>query len=117
MEINVPTSIQQKRIYEEISVRLQTLVQSDNLKPGDRLPPERQLATMFGVSRNSVREAIKSLEQQGLLISRPGAGTYIAEDTQENLTAALGNAFAQARHRLEDIFELQIGRASCRERE
>ena len=104
----MPTSIQQKRIYEEISVRLQTLVQSDNLKPGDRLPPERQLATMFGVSRNSVREAIKSLEQQGLLISRPGAGTYIAEDTQENLTAALGNAFAQARHRLEDIFELRL---------
>lgn len=104
----MPTSIQQKRIYEEISARLQTLVQSDNLKPGDRLPPERQLAAMFGVSRNSVREAIKSLEQQGLLISRPGAGTYIAEDVQENLTTAMGDAFAQARHRLEDIFELRL---------
>jgi GntR family transcriptional repressor for pyruvate dehydrogenase complex len=104
----VPTSILQKRIYEEISLRLQTLVQNDNLKPGDRLPPERQLAVMFGVSRNSVREAIKSLEQQGILISRPGAGTYIAEETQANLTTALGDAFAQARHHLDDIFELRL---------
>ena len=104
----MPTPIQQKRIYEEISARLQTLVQSDNLKPGDRLPPERQLATMFGVSRNSVREAIKSLEQQGLLISRPGAGTYIVLDAQENLAKAMGDAFALARHRLEDIFELRL---------
>lgn len=104
----MPTPIQQKRIYEEISLRLQTLVQSDNLRPGDRLPPERHLAAMFGVSRNSVREAIKSLEQQGLLTSRPGAGTYIAEGAQDNLTTALGDAFAQARHRLEDIFELRL---------
>lgn len=104
----VPTPIQQKRIYEEISARLQHLVQNDNLKPGDRLPPERQLAAMFGVSRNSVREAIKSLEQQGLLVSRPGAGTYITEGAQENLTSALEDAFAQARHLLEDIFELRL---------
>lgn len=104
----MPTSIQQKRIYEEISLRLQTLVQSDNLRPGDRLPPERHLAAMFGVSRNSVREAIKSLEQQGLLTSRPGAGTFIAEGAQDSLATALGDAFAQARHRLEDIFELRL---------
>jgi GntR family transcriptional repressor for pyruvate dehydrogenase complex len=104
----VPTSIQQKRIYEEISMHLQTLVQNDNLKPGDKLPPERQLAAMFGVSRNSVREAIKSLEQQGLLISRPGAGTFIAEGPREKLTTALEDAFAQARHHLDDIFELRL---------
>jgi len=104
----VSTSIRQKRIYEEITTRLQTMVQNDDLKPGDRLPPERQLAIMFGVSRNSVREAIKSLEQHGILVSKPGAGTYIAENSQANLAMAMGDAFARERHRLDDIFELRI---------
>lgn len=102
------TSNRQKRIYEEITTRLQTLVHNDDLKPGDRLPPERQLAIMFGVSRNSVREAIKSLEQHGMLISRPGAGTYIAANTRANLASALEDAFARERHRLDDIFELRL---------
>lgn len=101
-------SIRQKRIYEEITTRLQTMVQNDDLKPGDRLPPERQLAIMFGVSRNSVREAIKSLEQHGVLISKPGAGTYITENSQANLATAMGDAFARERHRLDDIFELRL---------
>ncbi|MGE4440589.1 MAG: FadR/GntR family transcriptional regulator [Desulfomicrobium sp.] len=102
------TSHRQKRIYEEITTRLQTLVHSDDLKPGDRLPPERQLAIMFGVSRNSVREAIKSLEQHGMLISRPGAGTYIAANNRGNLASALEDALARERHRLDDIFELRL---------
>jgi len=96
------------RTYEEITRRLQKMVSEGNLKPGDRLPPERQLATMFGVSRNSVREAIKSLEKQGMLNSRPGAGTFIAEDSQAIIAHALEEIFAQERHRLEDIFELRL---------
>jgi len=63
---------------------------------------------MFGVSRNSVREAIKSLEQHGMLVSKPGAGTYIAENSQENVAMAMGDAFARERHRLDDIFELRF---------
>ncbi|ACU90063.1 FadR/GntR family transcriptional regulator [Desulfomicrobium baculatum] len=102
------TSIQQKRTYEEITTRLQTMVQNDDLKPGDRLPPERQLAILFGVSRNSVREAIKSLEQHGMLVSRPGAGTFIAENNPASLASAMGDAFARERHRLDDIFELRL---------
>jgi len=104
----VTTPHRQKRIYEEITTHLQTLMQNDNLKAGDRLPPERQLAVMFGVSRNSVREAIKSLEQQGILLSKPGAGTFIADTSQANLTSALGEVFARERHRLDDIFELRL---------
>lgn len=102
------TPQQQKRIYEEITQRLQELVEAEDLKPGDRLPPERRLATLFGVSRNSMREAIKSLEQTGLLESRPGAGTYIAAGNQAELARQLGEAFARERHKLEDIFELRL---------
>lgn len=93
------TPQQQKRIYEEITLRLQELVEADDLKPGDRLPPERSLAALFGVSRNSMREAIKSLEQAGLLESRPGAGTFISAASQAELARQLGEAFARERHR------------------
>lgn len=102
------TPNRQKRTYEEITSRLHTLVENDGLKPGDRLPPERQLAIMFGVSRNSVREAIKSLEQHGMLVSKPGAGTFIAASGKGNLASALEDAFARERHRLDDIFELRL---------
>jgi GntR family transcriptional repressor for pyruvate dehydrogenase complex len=104
----VSTPQRQKRISDEITERLQNLVLSDNLRPGDRLPPERQLADMFGVSRNSVREAIKSLEQRGILVSRPGAGTFIVDTSQADLASALGEVFARERHRLDDIFELRL---------
>lgn len=83
-------------------------MEAEDLKPGDRLPPERRLATLFGVSRNSMREAIKSLEQTGLLESRPGAGTYISAGNQTDLARQLGEAFARERHKLEDIFELRL---------
>ena len=63
---------------------------------------------MFGVSRNSVREAIKSLEQHGMLVSKPGAGTFIAASGKGNLASALEEAFARERHRLDDIFELRL---------
>lgn len=96
------------RIREEIIHRLQAMVQSDHLKPGDRLPPERQLSVLLGFSRNSVREAIKSLEQQGMLVSRPGAGTYLSENQESEPGKALGEALARERHRIADIFELRL---------
>lgn len=98
----------QKRLYEEVTAQLHALVQGGDFRPGDRLPPERQLAMTFKVSRNCVREAIKSLEQQGLVVSRPGAGTYIAHTSQASLTVALGEILTRERYRLADIFELRL---------
>jgi GntR family transcriptional repressor for pyruvate dehydrogenase complex len=102
------TSLRHTSIYEEIRQRLQDMVKRGNLKPGDRLPPERQLAALFGVSRNSLREAIKSLEQRGSLISRPGAGTYLSDNMEPDPTIALGEALARERHKIADIFELRL---------
>lgn len=98
----------QQSIPKEITARLQSLVESGDFKPGDRLPPERQLAVLFGVSRNSVREAIKSLEQLGVLESRPGAGTFLTQASQTDLARQFGEIMARERHRLEDIFELRL---------
>lgn len=62
-----------------VAERLLQAIESGRLKPGDKLPSERKLARTFQVSRNSVREALIALQVVGLLVSKPGDGTYIAE--------------------------------------
>jgi GntR family transcriptional repressor for pyruvate dehydrogenase complex len=64
---------------EEVSVRLRDMIHSGELSPGDRLPPERDLAKMLGVSRPTLRAGIRSLGAVGILVSRQGAGTFVAE--------------------------------------
>ncbi len=67
------------RISDQIAGRLRTLIAELGLKPGERLPAERQLAADLGASRSSVREAIQRLASQGLLHSRQGGGTYVQD--------------------------------------
>jgi DNA-binding FadR family transcriptional regulator len=66
-------------------------VRSGNLRPGDRLPPERGLALQFGVSRTVVREALKTLAARGLVESKVGRGTFICKPDleQSGMTWAL----------------------------
>lgn len=66
--------IHRKKVSEEIAARLQTWIRKD-LKPGDKLPPERELVRMFGVSRSSVRDAIHKLQLAGFVETRHGVGT------------------------------------------
>lgn len=97
-----------RRLHEEISARIRELASQSGLGPGDRLPPERQLAEVFHVSRNSVREAIKTLEQRGVVVSKPGSGTFIADRNRASLTQILGEVFTREGHRMVDIFELRL---------
>jgi len=64
--------IRPKKISEEIVSQIKQLISKGELKPGDRIPSERELAAMLGVSRPSVREAIMVLEAMGFLESRQG---------------------------------------------
>jgi len=72
-------AIQSQRVYEQIAEHLTQLIRDRNMKPGDRLPPERELASQLGVSRPSVREAMIALETAGVVEVRTGSGTYIRE--------------------------------------
>ena len=65
------------RLYEVVVERLKDLVVEGQLKPGDRLPSELDLAKKFGVSRTAIREAIGALVEQGIVVVRPGSGTYV----------------------------------------
>lgn len=66
-------------ISEEIVLRLQEMIQKGALSPGERLPPERDLAKLLGVSRPTLRAGIRSLATIGVLQSRQGAGTFVVE--------------------------------------
>jgi len=70
---------------EEVVGRLRDMIQEGELASGDRLPPERDLAKLLGVSRPTLRAGIRSLTAVGILQSRQGAGTFVAE-AQESPT-------------------------------
>lgn len=69
--------LQVPRISDAVAASLEKRILEGSLKPGDRLPPERELAAEFGVSRPSLREAIQKLASKGMLQSRQGGGTYV----------------------------------------
>jgi GntR family transcriptional repressor for pyruvate dehydrogenase complex len=81
--------IKTKKIYEQIVDQIGLLVAEGQLKPGDRLPSERELVERFQVSRASIREAISALELMGLIEVRSGEGTYIRQVNIDSVIAPL----------------------------
>jgi len=82
--------IQSERLYERIVSQIEQRIESGELKIGDQLPPERELADQFAVSRTAVREAVKALRQKGLVEIRPGRGTFITNGTSDTIRNSLG---------------------------
>lgn len=102
------TAIQVEPVHREtvmatVAHRIEQLVQNGNLRAGDRLPPEPQLAQMLQVSRGSLREALKGLMYLGLIKSRAGDGTYI----QSSLSSVLKRHF-QWMILLEEVKHLEV---------
>ncbi len=69
--------VKKTRVYEAIVAQLTSLILEGEIKPGDKLPSERELCEQFGVGRNSVREATRSLESAKLVETRQGEGTFV----------------------------------------
>src|SRR5436853_3729292 len=63
----------------EVVIQLRDMIHRGELRSGDRLPPERDLAKLLGVSRPTLRAGIRSLTAVGVLISKQGAGTFVVE--------------------------------------
>jgi len=100
-------SIKRRRLHEDIVQQFHALVRDGALRHGDRLPSEREMAEQFNVSRSSVREAIRSLELQGLVISRPGAGTFINTESLDSVVALVAATLSRDVARLRDVFEMR----------
>lgn len=77
------------RLYRDIVDQIQELIVAGDLRPGDRLPAERQLAEQFGVSRTAVREAIKSLAEKGLVDIMVGRGTFVTSPSHAHVVESL----------------------------
>lgn len=80
--------VQAEKLAQSVVRQIELLILRGILRPGERLPAERDLAERMGVSRPSLREAIADLEDRGLLVSRAGSGVFVAD--------VLGSAFAPA---------------------
>lgn len=88
-----------QRLYEQVAGQVTDLVARGEFKPGDRLPPERDLAKMLAVSRPTVREAMIALEIAGLVEVRGGAGTFVT-DKAKLVSGTSTNGASVAVHRL-----------------
>jgi GntR family transcriptional repressor for pyruvate dehydrogenase complex len=94
--------------YNDIVEKLQGMIESGELKMGDRLPPERHLALSFGVSRTCIRQAIQALAMQHRLDSRQGNGTYVCAPDPALLAKSFAQAFAVQKEMLRDIIEFRL---------
>ena len=81
--------VRSSRLYEQIVQQVEESVHKGTLKPGDQLPPERELAQQFGVSRTAVREAVKALREKGLVEAYPGRGTFIMDGASYSIRLSL----------------------------
>jgi GntR family transcriptional repressor for pyruvate dehydrogenase complex len=76
-------------IYQEVIERLEGLITANELQPGDQLPSDRQLSEQLGVSRASVRMALKVLESYGRVTAQQGSGTFVSNPAQNSTIANL----------------------------
>jgi len=81
--------VKKTRIYEDIVSSIRGMVEKGDLKSGDRLPSERELSAAFRVSRPSIREALKTLQNHGYLDIRQGEGTFISHNPNEQFVKPL----------------------------
>lgn len=98
--------VKQKRISDIIFEQLREKIMDSSLPPGEKLPPERELAAMMSVSRPSLREALQKLEARGLLVQIQGDGTYVRSVASDSLDRAF-DEFAKQKDALMHLMEVR----------
>jgi DNA-binding FadR family transcriptional regulator len=102
--------VKARRIFEEVVVQIREQIVSGRLKPGDKLPPERDLAVQFDVSRNAVREALRVLEIAGTVHLKKGVsgGAFISAADPKVIAASLQDMLHLGRISAEQLTEARI---------
>lgn len=100
--------VKSKKVYQHVVEQIQVMVMNGELKQGDKLPTERDLAEQLGVSRTSIREALRSLEMVGLIESRQGEGNFIGGNIKGNFLEPLSVMFMLNQGNPRDILELRM---------
>ncbi len=98
-------TFQRSNLSEQIAERIISMIKEQQLKPGDLLPPERELAETMGVSRPSLREALRALSIMNIIENRQGSGTYVASLEPERLIEHLDVVFSLDDSTFQELFE------------
>src|SRR6056297_3219907 len=98
------------RLYESIVKQIQHLINEGDLIPGQKLPPERELAEELNVSRTSIREALRALEMMGYLESKVGVGggTFIKEITIDNIISPFSKVLLKNDDFIVELLEVRL---------
>ncbi|KKM11164.1 GntR family transcriptional regulator [Clostridiales bacterium PH28_bin88] len=99
--------IKAKRIYENIAEQVKALIAAGNLTPGDKLPPERELAEQLQVSRTSVREALCALDMAGIIEVRPGEGAFVRRVEKDSIIEPLSFILLLEKDKVREILEVR----------
>src|SRR6478609_11719723 len=84
-----PQRLLRTRLYEQVAGQITAWIEANGLRAGDRLPPERELATRLGVSRATLSQALVALEVIGVVAVRHGDGTVVTQSRTRRIVAAI----------------------------
>lgn len=94
-------------VYESVLAQLNALISESGMEPGDRLPPERELVERLGVSRVSVREALRAMESMGKIEIRPNAGSFLVHPNGNAMANQLKSVLPVDRTFLEHLVDVR----------
>lgn len=95
----------QGKVYQNILQKIKAIIYNDGLQTGDKLPSERELSDRLNAGRSSVREALRSMEMLGLIETRRGEGTFIANARDHRLVEVIASFILKDTKSKEDLLE------------
>jgi len=101
-------SVKSGKISELIAHQIKNAILKGTMKPGYKLPPERELVQRFQASRISIREALKSLETSGLLKIKPGSGVFVSEVSSKPISNSLSSFLRMQGISIKELTEARI---------
>src|SRR5579875_603805 len=101
-------SIRRSRLSQQIVTQICQMIRQQRIQTGERLPPERELAEQLQVSRASLREALRVLEISGIVESRHGGGTYVADFSESTAISPLALVMETSDDAIGDLLEMRI---------
>ena len=100
-------AVRKTKVYEGVARQIERLISEGSLKPGDKLPSERELAEMFQVGRSSLRDGIRQLELLGLVEARHGEGTIVRDLSPESLVNPLASMLVRKRQLVAELLDVR----------
>src|SRR5947207_6224985 len=100
-------TVRKVRRYEQVAEQIRRVISEGALKPGDLLPPERELVAKLGVGRSSIRDAVRTLEVMGILEPRQGHGTVVRDLSADALVVPLSLVLTRKRELVTELLDVR----------